>query len=530
MSQTYLMIENPGVAPPEAFTLLGATTKRGSQNQLTVGSFGSGNKHGCAVCIRHEIAPTVFCGSLRLEFGTRQIEMEGTKFDRVQVKFGGKDKQGVNRSGTEDLGFVLDYGATDWATIDLALREFVSNALDRAVQEADVLFACDYLKKHNIIPDTASESDRQQAHLALVEYRQSAKYAPWDKVVIEVVEAKRVRAKADHTRVFIPLNAEVFNFYENLGKWFLHFSEPELLKQTILPKANRNLTDRRSAVIYRRGVRVREVLSSSLPSLFDYNLEVKLDESRQVDDYVVKNAATQAIANGDIQSLSKLFMSFDECESSKEGLPNPKYWEHQFDAYALYEQFTPDELKKTRRETWSKAARHVYGETMIAATDTQIDMAGRKGHKAKKIPFNYAMACETYTERQTVYQSLSLDDREGREVTPPMKDATVVTNMVWECLTAFDMTKGKEPPKVFCFRQLVESEAILLGFRRGDSIYLNSSICSEVGDARFFSELLIETAIEEISHYVTEASDCSRDFQTFAFTLAAKLVKFRIGV
>ena len=41
------------------------------------------------------------------------------------VKFGGKDANGVQRSATEDLGFVLEYGAADWLSVDLALREFV---------------------------------------------------------------------------------------------------------------------------------------------------------------------------------------------------------------------------------------------------------------------------------------------------------------------------------------------------------------------------------------------------------------------
>ena len=72
------------------------------------------------------------------------------------------------------------------------------------------------------------------------------------------MEESQVRAKKDHTRVFLPLNAEVLEFYNNLGKWFLHFSEPESLSKAILPKKNRNLGDRKAAVIYRRGVRVRE--------------------------------------------------------------------------------------------------------------------------------------------------------------------------------------------------------------------------------------------------------------------------------
>jgi hypothetical protein len=55
------------------------------------------------------------------------------------VKYSGKEGD-TSRSATEDLGFVLEYGATDWATVELALREFVSNAIDRAIQEGEEEF------------------------------------------------------------------------------------------------------------------------------------------------------------------------------------------------------------------------------------------------------------------------------------------------------------------------------------------------------------------------------------------------------
>ena len=99
---------------------------------------------------------------------------------------------------------------------------------------------------------------------------------------IEIVEEARSGQRENHTRVFLPLNAEVLEFYNNLGKWFLHFSEPESLSKAILPKKNRNLGDRKAAVIYRRGVRVREFESSIPESLFDYNLnDLTIDESRK---------------------------------------------------------------------------------------------------------------------------------------------------------------------------------------------------------------------------------------------------------
>ena len=52
------------------------------------------------------------------------------------MKYGGTDPiTGASRSSTEDLGFVLDYGKQDWTEVALALREFVSNAIDRSIRE-----------------------------------------------------------------------------------------------------------------------------------------------------------------------------------------------------------------------------------------------------------------------------------------------------------------------------------------------------------------------------------------------------------
>ena len=80
----------------------------------------------------------------------------------------------------------------------------------------------------------------------------------WSGVKIEVVDEAQVRAKRDHTRVFVPMNAEVLEFFNSLGKWFLHFSRTRVAEQGDSAEGNRNLGDRKAAVIYRRGVRVRE--------------------------------------------------------------------------------------------------------------------------------------------------------------------------------------------------------------------------------------------------------------------------------
>ena len=87
----------------------------------------------------------------------------------------------------------------------MAFREFVSNAIDAAI------------------------AVNQQAN-------GNAKW-PWEGVKVELVPEEKVRAKQGFTRVFVPAdNEEVIRFFANLGKWFLHFSEPEAITETILPE------------------------------------------------------------------------------------------------------------------------------------------------------------------------------------------------------------------------------------------------------------------------------------------------------
>ena len=80
------------------------------------------------------------------------------------------------------------------------------------------------------------------------------------------------------------------------------------MSKAILPKKNRNLGDRKAAVIYRRGVRVREFESSDTESLFDYNLnDLTIDESRKATDWDVKHHCGKALANADKTILAMLF-------------------------------------------------------------------------------------------------------------------------------------------------------------------------------------------------------------------------------
>ncbi len=177
--QSYLMVQNLGVCPSSLFTLLGASTTKSSELKSAVGFFGSGTKFGLLTCMRAGITPIIFCGNLKLDFSVRDQKIDDgirrSTFQRVVVKYSGRDEQGVSRSNQEEAGFCLDYGTRDWGEdINLALREFISNSLDRSYEEALVEIT------KNEHPDDVD--------FAVADAR------PWEDVTIEVVSENQVRA------------------------------------------------------------------------------------------------------------------------------------------------------------------------------------------------------------------------------------------------------------------------------------------------------------------------------------------------
>ena len=485
----FLKIENVGVCPSEAFTVLGVSLANTSNNYGVIGTFGSGSKHGVAVLLRHGLSPVVFAGTLRLEFGTRPqtvADSQATKeFARVVVKYGGTDPvTGASRNSTGDLGFVLSYGEKDWTEVALALREFVSNAIDRSIRER----------------------------------------GDWSGVKIEVVDEPQVRARRDCTRVFVPLSAEVLAFYNDLGKWFLHFSEPQSLDKAILPKKNRNLGERKAAVIYRRGVRVREFTSSDAESLFDYNLNnLTIDEARKASDWDVMHHCGRALASADKDILAMLF-----CRLLKSDQP---VWELGFNAYALQPSHQDSaEDEKRKRRNWQEAFAQVAGDEAVITGEGTAEQLRRKGYKPVLAPENLVNAAERYGV-QTPAKVLSADERSGREITEPTPDAQAAVDLVWDLLEEVGLTNGKDKPPVRCFTSILDGGVMLNGFYRNGEVFINSDMAggsSAFAGPQALSDRLVKVALEECVHFVTQATDCSRDFQDFLLDLSVKLARSRV--
>jgi hypothetical protein len=484
----FLKIENPGVCPPEGFTILGVSLASTSDKAGVIGQFGSGNKHGVAVCLRAGLSPIVFAGTLKMEFSTKpQTVSDGLAskdFGRVCVRYGGTDPfTGASRSSTEDLGFVLSYGEKDWQDVSLALREFVSNAIDRSIRET----------------------------------------GDWSAVKVELVEEPQVRAKAGCTRVFIPLSDDVFKFYQNLGRWFLHFSEPDSLRKSILPKRNRNLSDRKAAVIYRKGVRVREFESSDVESLFDYNLDnLRLDESRQASDWDVRQACGRALATADKAILARLF---DRLVNTK--LPA---WEFEFDTYSLQPTHREGpEVEDKLRQNWVDAFFQVAGDDAVLTGQGSVEHLKRKGFSPIVAPEQLLHAAEQWGV-PSPSKVLSLDEMSGREISDATPDAQAAVDFVWELIEECGVSNGKQKPHVKTFTSILDAGTKLNGYYRNGVVYINEDLgrtSSIAGGRDVLSDRLLKVALEECCHYTTGATDNSRDFQDYLLDLAVKLARKR---
>jgi len=475
----YLKIENLGVCPPEGFTIFGATSKDDSCNKQIIGTFGSGAKHGVSLALRQGLLPIVYCGKLRLAFYTKPLKVKGVNGEKnhqqLCVKISGNTEDGKTVNQEKELDHTLSYGNKDWNELALALREFVSNALDACFEQG--------LSK--------------------------------DKMNVELVDENQVRAKAGTTRIFVPANMDVIKFYHEIGKWFLHFEESHNLDKKLLTKKNRNTTDihgqsTANAVIYRRGVRVREYTSSDTPSLFDYNIpDLPIDESRTIDDWKARFECAQALVQTDSPEVPTAIF--------KQILQGKTCWELEQDSFALNYR-NPQE---SARLLWKSAFTQVFGPNAVLTIEQLADRVQEKGYVPVVLNNNQAGMLKFLKEVgiQSDANILSVNDLNHRKVLPATPAVRKVFNWVWSKLEQVDLLYGRRVPEVHCFKQLTEASATTLGYWLDDTIYINSDISEGENDS------LRDTMIEEIAHHISRATDGSRDFANFLIRMSCELAK-----
>lgn len=464
-----LLIQNVGEAPVESYTLLGASTSRDSNVSGVIGQFGTGAKQAIGVLLRKGLGVRVYCGRTRIDFSTKPHlitdELGSKQVHKVVAK--------LTPGRTIDLGWTLEFGALDWKHTDMALREFVSNAIDRTI-------------KANLPVKAAMSAGELNFQLVGDEY---------------------VRAASGYTRVYVEANQEVIDYFKALPEKFLQLSDDDRLgmREKAAPSP---------AKVYREGVFICNM--PGRPSLFDYNFkrcELDIDECRNLNEYVVRARVAEKLRLAPAHQLAKVIRAV---------INGDDIMESKLDSYYLNPgTFDNTATKNKCREEWAKAWAMVAGDGVLCPDDNNIAKAlGRKGFDAVPINNNvwlealekYGIACSN-----TV---LTSSEKAGRVERPAHRRAHLAVRDVWEWVETADMTGGKFRPDVRCFDEpLSDGGAQCYGYYVPGTDYV--AIREDLEGATLY-----ETALEEVAHYITGALDCSRDFQNFFMRM---LVRYLAG-
>lgn len=456
-SDQYLLIQNHGEAPVEGYTVLGYSSTRNCGVDGAIGQFGSGAKHAVNLCLRNGLAVWIYCGKTRLEFALEKETInDGLRDDDV---FHVKYRKGNSKTWTK-AGWVLDFGVLDWDDIGMGVREFISNAIDRTIRE---------------------EGNLEEARNA-------------GRLSIKIVDDNDRRAKVDFTRVYVGLNDAVREYYGNLGKKFLHFSDnPESAQPGLIRK-----TTHGPAQIYRCGVWVREL---SGDSIFDYNFtvdEIKIDECRNSSEFYVKSACARKLRDAEASELAEVFRAQVDGRETVES---------KFDADYLTDYGT---LTETQSEKWRAAWEATAGpEAVVCDNAFSKDYAQKKGYTSQVVGSNWNMALSRAGVK-TALDVLSVDEQRGRSPLEATPDAITAVDWAWDLCELSNLVGGRDKPKVFCFQETSKAETTMHGYQNSDGVHIHIDIANDGQNNE-----LRKTALEEVTHWITGSTDCSRDFQNF---------------
>jgi hypothetical protein len=330
---------------------------------------------------------------------------------------------------------------------------------------------------------------------------------------LAVVEDSSVRARDGFTRVFVEINPDVQRFYGELPRRFLHFSsQPQLVKESLLPKADRNLSGKRTAMIYKEGVLVREIAEDEEASVYDYNFhngDMRLDESRNSSEYEIKGAAARLFRKASAQQLAPVFKSLVAQE--------PTY-EATFDSYYMAPSYSDPEPEQ--KQAWQQGWELAAGPDAVlcdASLSHTAEFVGKKGFRAKPTKAASWISAAARCGVKTAATVLDGHESNGKQILPATNAAIEAVDIVWSWLQEINMTQGKAKPRVACFKECMKAGSETMGFCRDGMVYFKEDIATAV------NKYLLQTALEEVAHYVTGATDMSRDFQNFLIQCIVEL-------
>ena len=442
----YLLIENKGTADIAAYTTLGISTTRHADRHETIGRFGSGTKHGIAVCIRHGVEPIIMVGDTKLCFFGVEEEIRSIndthKYNRIKFY-----TDSPSDSELHDCGFVAEFGTMDWQQFGMAIREFVSNAID--------------------------------ASLAIS--------ADMSNVSVRLVDKSEVGRKEGYTRVYIQAIPEVEQYYNNLHHHFLHFSRANCYDDEVMPKSEPG-----PAKLYRRGVFIGE---STHNSLFNYNFrDVELTESRNIQPNAADGAAALALLNADEECISAFLASL---VSKDDG----NFWEHTFGSYDLKvweSKYYPDELKQRWRDAWGKQ----FGEDAVITPEFKaaVKAVTKAGYTPIHLQKSYCRDMFSTLGIPTHKLVTTQLESEGIITSQPTALVREILETVWQYIGL----DGYDMPEILLYHKEDDTRDNTLSFYSDDTIHLSVVLGS---DKVLIRREIIARVLEHMSATREETSE-----------------------
>ena len=252
------------------------------------------------------------------------------------------------------------------------------------------------------------------------------------------------------------------------------------------------------AQIYREGVWVRELDGESV---FDYNFsrdEIKIDECRNSSDFSVKAACARKLRDAEAAELTKVMRATVEGKDVVESSFDEDYLTD-FNC-----------LTETQAARWEQAWEAAAGPgAIVCDNEFSKDYAEKKGHDSRVVPQNWAKAIRRagVTSAQDV---LSIDEQRGRTPLDATPDAIKAVEWAWDLFELAGLCGEREKPSIFCFQEIGKAESQTKGFQNVDGVHIHIDIANDGQNNE-----LRKTALEEVAHWITGATDNSRDFQNF---------------
>jgi hypothetical protein len=469
----WLMFENKGVASVDLLTIVGASTAR--QDASLIGMFGTGFKYAVAALLRAKLAVLVYCGVNGFKFGistrtTHDVNgNEVTINEIVLTQISGKGR------ATRNLGMDVGFGEVDWKDIRMAVREFASNGYDASM---------------------SIKGDLSAFRMGL---------------------SDDARAKDGFTRIFVEESPEILEYYANRRKYLLWMGDVDTSKSCTLPKDSLEAPLR----VYRKGVLVGEF---ECHSLFNYNLnDVSINEARVV---TIGNAACDVsflIRDANPSIIETYLRAYAEDKDVFEVTKVSSWGLRQ----SSWEQENESQTYNRRRQSWATAISNILGDhTVYADSHEGAAAAQRKGYRAISVKSEMFGIVKSWGAR-TVYDIVDQFEAEGYIKAPLTVAQDDLCAQVWDVLEEIHVTKGKDRPKVEGFYHVMDAGSTLKGYydRKRETVGLSKDTL----DTGLGFDLIF-TLIEEYGHYITGASDETRDFQDWAFRVAARFISERVGV